>query len=51
MEFKKEAERMSIITGVKRDYRIGGYVKRAKLNLRNERESRVFHQNELHPIC
>ena len=45
MEFKKEAERMSIITGVKRDYRIGGYVKRAKLNLRNEREIRVFHQN------
>lgn len=36
---------MSIITGVKRDYRIGGYVKRAKLNLRNEREIRVFHQN------
>lgn len=36
---------MSIITGVKRDYRIGGYVKRAKLNLRNEREIRAFHQN------
>lgn len=36
---------MSANTESKRIYQIGGYVKRAKLNLRNEREIRTFHRN------
>ena len=27
-----------------KNYRIGGYVKRAKLNLRNEKDIRAFHR-------
>ena len=38
---------MSVSTDTKRIFRIGGYVKRAKLNLRNEREIRAFHRNAI----
>ena len=38
---------MSVSTDTERIFRIGGYVKRAKLNLRNEREIRAFHRNAI----
>lgn len=38
---------MSVSTDTERIFRIGGYVKRAKLNLRNEREIRAFHRNTI----
>ena len=38
---------MSVSTATERIFRIGGYVKRAKLNLRNEREIRAFHRNAI----
>lgn len=40
---------MSVSTDTERIFRIGGYVKRAKLNLRNEREIRAFHRNAI--VC
>ena len=38
---------MSVSTDTERIFRIGGYVKRAKLNLRNEREIRAFHRTAI----
>lgn len=42
-----EGKTMSVSTDTERIFRIGGYVKRAKLNLRNEREIRAFHRNAI----
>ena len=47
LERRKEAKTMSVSTDTGRIFRIGGYVKRAKLNLRNEREIRAFHRNAI----
>lgn len=47
LERRKEAKTMSVSTDTERIFRIGGYVKRAKLNLRNEREIRAFHRNAI----
>lgn len=47
LERRKEAKAMSVSTDTERIFRIGGYVKRAKLNLRNEREIRAFHRNAI----
>lgn len=49
LERRKEAKTMSVSTDTERIFRIGGYVKRAKLNLRNEREIRAFHRNAI--VC
>ncbi len=43
----KKQKTMSVSTDTERIFRIGGYVKRAKLNLRNEREIRAFHRNAI----
>ena len=44
MEFEKEKVMMSTTHETEKVYRIGGYVKRAKLNLRNEGDIRAFHR-------
>lgn len=44
MEFEEEKVTMSITCESEKTYKIGAYVKRAKLNLRNEKDIRAFHR-------